>query len=257
MSKPSSLHNRMKQYELRSVSYVPRRTYVLVRIDGKRFSKYTKKLNKPFDDKFKNAMIVTAIELCKEFHPKMAYYQSDEITLIFTDFDNIETQQIYDGEIQKIVSITASCATAAFNQMRLLQAMEECSKESQYLHNLVVPKPGMFDSRVFCIPDREEVLNSLIWRQKDATRNSISMAAHTILGHSACMNLSGDEKQEAMFQKGVNWNDYADVFKRGVVIAKVEETKEGGAVRNVWKPVETPIFTQDREFLYNLIPKLG
>ena len=240
---------------MRSISYVPRRSYIIVRVDGRKFSNYTKKLNKPFDDDLKDAMVATAIELCKEFHPKMAYYQSDEITLVFTDFDTIDTQQIYDGEIQKIVSVTASCATAAFNRARLIQIIETAGL---FVDKYIIPKPAMFDSRVFCIPDYEEVINSLIWRQKDATRNSISMAAHALLGHSKCLNLSGEQKQELMFQEaGVNWNDYAPVYKRGTVIAKVEQPLENGAIRNVWKAVETPIFTQDREFLYKLIPKLG
>lgn len=264
MSKNTALGERMKDYEMRSQSYLPRRTYTIVRVDGKGFSKFTKKMNKPFDDNFKDAMIQTAIEMAKLFHPKMVYYQSDEISLVFTDFDTIETQQMYDGKIQKVVSLTASAATAFFNQSRLAKFVID--NRNDYVGDLKsIPSVGMFDSRVFCIPDYEEVLNYFVWRQKDATRNSISMAAHEALGHKACMNKSGEEKQELMFQeKGINWNDYADVYKRGVVVAKQEVsiqavydgTGNGVTTRNVWKPIETPIFTKDREFFSEFIPKI-
>jgi tRNA(His) 5'-end guanylyltransferase len=76
----------MKEYE-NCYFKVPNRSYVIVRLDGVRFSKYTKNL-KPFDDLLSNVMDATTIELCKQFNP-MAYTQSDEISLIFTNIDNI------------------------------------------------------------------------------------------------------------------------------------------------------------------------
>ena len=274
MGKQGALGDRMKDYEMRSQSYLPRRTYTIVRVDGKGFSKFTKNMKKPFDDTFKDAMVETAIAMAKMFHPKMVFYQSDEISLVFSDFDSIEAQQMYDGKVQKVVSLTSACATAAFNQARLEQFIDSTYTDIQenvtgngrtaVMSKLAALrdgfKYGLFDSRVFCIPDYEEVLNYFVWRQKDATRNSISMASHALLGHTLSMNKSGAEKQEAMFEQvGVNWNDYADVYKRGSVIAKQEVKVTNGdaeATRNRWQEIETPIFTKDREFFSDFIPKL-
>lgn len=278
MGNQGALGDRMKDYEMRSQSYLPRRTYTIVRVDGKGFSKFTKNMKKPFDDDFKDAMVSTAIAMAKMFHPKMMFYQSDEISLVFSDFDTIESQQMYDGKVQKVVSLTAASATAAFNQARLEQFIDSTYTDIQEnvtgsgrtavmskLAALRDFKYGLFDSRVFCIPDYEEVLNYFVWRQKDATRNSISMASHAALGHKACMNKSGEEKQELMFQeKGINWNDYDSVYKRGLVIAKqevsfqaiVDGTGNGVTTRNRWQSIKTPIFTKDREFFSEFIPKL-
>jgi|TARA_B110000259_G_scaffold187768_1_gene243238 tRNA(His) 5'-end guanylyltransferase len=266
MGKQGALGDRMKDYEMRSQSYLPRRTYTIVRVDGKGFSKFTKNMKKPFDDTFKDAMVETAIAMAKMFHPKMVFYQSDEISLVFSDFDSIEAQQMYDGKVQKVVSLTAACATAAFNEARLKQFFTEVGAVGDVSVDFLInnaPKQGLFDSRVLCIPDYEEVLNYFVWRQKDATRNSISMASHALLGHSKCMNKSGEEKQEMLFQEvGVNWDDYYDVYKRGVVIAKQEvvvpaqSNPEMATTRNKWQQIETPIFTKDREFFSDFIPKL-
>ena len=40
---------------------------------------------------------------------------------------------------------------------------------------------AQFDSRVFTIPDREEVVNYLLWRQLDATRNSFVVGTATMI----------------------------------------------------------------------------
>ena len=65
-----------------------------------------------------------------------------------------------------------------------------------------------------------------------------------------------DIMQEMIFQKGQNWNDYPIGCKRGRVIIKENYEREG-ATRSRWIAVDPPIFTQDREFLHKLIPKLG
>jgi tRNA(His) 5'-end guanylyltransferase len=121
---------------------------------------------------------------------------------------------------------------------------------------------AVFDSRVFVIPDIREVSNYFIWRQQDCTRNSVSMAASANFGHKLLEGKSSSDKQEMLFnEKGINWNDYAVKYKRGTVIKKTEFTVEGPngeeAKRSKWLPdYNTPIFTQEKEYLYNLIPTI-
>jgi tRNA(His) 5'-end guanylyltransferase len=155
-----SLGDRMKEfYENRTRYMLPRRTFTILRIDGKAFHSYTRGLKRPFDDKLMNDMDETAKFLCKEIQgTKLAYVQSDEISLVLTDFDDLKTDAWYDGNLSKMVSVSASLATAKFNELR-------------------PGKLAFFDSRVFTIPYQAEVENYLIWRQNDASRNSVSAVA--------------------------------------------------------------------------------
>lgn len=247
-----------------------RRMITIIRLDGKGFSKYTKKLNKPFDDGFSDDMDATAAFLCEKIQgAKFAYTQSDEISIIITDFDNNDSAAWFDNNIQKMVSIASSMATAKFNQLRMVRLLADNDKEASTftlasgltLNDVNNFNPAMFDARVFQVPTVDEMINAMIFRQQDATRNSISMAAYEICGHKATEKKSGSEKQEMMWQKGVNWNDYKTKYKRGTVIKKVQFEKTGPkgekAIRNRWEAdPEIPIFTEDKDYLIKLMPSI-
>ena len=260
----NSLANRMQEYESCYGFKVPARTYVIVRLDGKNFSKYTTMFEKPFDDGLSNVMDAATIELCKYLNPKFAYTQSDEISLVFTDIENIDSELIFDGKIQKLCSISASKLTAAFNK-KMLQYIANFRYSPEELGKKILTGEfeeieAVFDSRVFIIPDFREVSNYFIWRQQDCTRNSVSMAASANYPHKHLEGKSNAQKQDLLMEKGINWNDYKTKFKRGTVIKRhsfaIEGPNDTTAIRTKWIPVETPIFTQEKEFLYNLIPTI-
>lgn len=261
-----TLEERMKEYEACYSLKIPPRTYTIIRLDGKGFSKYTKMFNKPFDDNLSNVMDVATIELCKYLNPKFAYTQSDEISLVFTDIENIDSELVFDGKVQKLCSISASKVTAAFNKTMLkILASFKYTPEELLLKITTGDFPeidAVFDSRVFIIPDFREVSNYFIWRQQDCTRNSVSMSASANFSHKMLEGKSSEEKQEMLFQeKGINWNDYLPKYKRGTVIKKQTVWVDGQngepVERSKWLPdYNTPIFTQEKEYLYNLIPTI-
>jgi tRNA(His) guanylyltransferase len=242
-------------YENRTKQLLMRRTITILRLDGKGFSKFTKGLNKPFDDGFSQDMDLTAKFLCEEIQgAKFGYTQSDEITIVLSDFDNQETSAWFDYNVQKMVSISASIATAKFNQLRARRMANNANIGVDDLNSM---KLAMFDSRVFQVPTIDEMVNTLIFRQQDCTRNSISMAADAYLKGSM-EGVKGDVKQERLFtEAGVNWNDYKTKYKRGSVIKKVEigvATPNGITTRKRWVvDEETPIFTQDKDYLIKFI----
>ena len=237
-NKKDSLGDRMKEfYENRTRNFLPRRTYTIIRVDGKSFHSYTRGLVRPFDEKLVNDMDETACYMCKNIQgAKFAFVQSDEISILLTDFEGLTTDAWFDGNIQKMASISASLATAKFNELR-------------------PNKIALFDSRVFIIPSDIEVENYFIWRQQDTTRNSISSVAQSMFSHRELENKNTGQMQEMCFQKGVNWNDFSAKLKRGRLIVKQNYEKDG-ATRSKWVSVEPPIFTQEREMLKVLIPKL-
>lgn len=284
-----SIGDRLKKnYENRTKMFLPLRTYTILRIDGKTFHTYTKGLVRPFDTGLIEDMDSTAIYLCQNIMgAKLAYVQSDEISILVTDFDDIATQAWFDNNVQKMVSVSASMATSKFNQLRLSRKVKEnfgnfsnnpMDGEYEFFEMVEKTKQAEFDSRAFQIPQKTEVENYFIWRMQDATRNSIASVAQSLYSHKELNGKSSDEQQELIFQKGQNWNDYPVGQKRGRIIEKIQfvngvdvrtipfqeikgplmsgnkEVGPADVVRNKWTVVEPPVFTQEKEFLYNRIP---
>ncbi|MDY8021941.1 hypothetical protein UYY96_04995 [Paenibacillus polymyxa] len=97
---------------------------------------------------------------------------------------------------------------------------------------------------------QDEVTNYFLWRQQDATKNSISMVAQAHFRHTEIEGLNGSQLQDKLFvEKGLNWNDLPVWQKRGICITKQQYNK-GEAVRSKWDvDHETPVFSQNREYI--------
>ena len=251
------LGKRMKeQYEYRTRYYLPRRTYTIVRIDGKAFHTFTKGMKRPFDENFIRMMDATAIHLCNNIQGcKLAYVQSDEISLLLTDNDKVTTQAYFDGNVQKIASITASLATQAFNACHWGTVLINNSTSQERNTNCLALSANCmagvcFDSRVFTIPDKEEVINYFIWRQKDCEKNSIQMVARSLYSHKQLHGKNGSQLQDMIHEKGQNWNNYPTGQKRGRCVIK-ECYEKDMVQRSMWVVKEPPIFTQNRNFIHN------
>ena len=277
------LGDRMKDfYEDRTRYKLARRTNTIIRIDGKAFHTYTKGLERPFDLGLMEDMNKTTEYLCQNIQgAKFGYVQSDEISILITDYDDISTHAWFDGNLQKMASIAASLATAKFNQLRMARFARNEGTESAWRDELFISdsqitdfKLAMFDARVFQIPYQEEVFNYFIWRQQDATRNSISSVAQTYFSTTELKGKKTNDMQDMlMVQKEINWNDFSPREKRGALIRKVERQfvrkdidpiddgktyaidKGNIYTRNVWEAdPETPIFSKDKDYLKGLMP---
>ena len=247
--KYDELGNRMKSnYESRTRSYLPRRSYVIIRIDGKAFHSYVKALVKPFDSGLVEDMNTTALQLCKSIQgAKLAYVQSDEISILVTDFDTLTTDAWFNYAVDKMCSVSASFATSCFNKLRLLRFLkkESFNYHGELLEQVQKLKEANFDSRAFTIPSKTEVQNYFIWRQQDAVRNSISAVAQSLYSHKELENKNTSMMQEMIFQKGQNWNNFEGGLKRGRLVTK---TAVG------WEVIGAPHFSKDQEYLKNIIP---
>lgn len=232
------LGDRMKKYEFVTRNYLTCRTPVIVRIDGRAFHTFTRGLEKPYDIDFMRLMQNTTLELCKEISGcKLGYTQSDEISLLLTDWDNNETQAWFQNNLSKIISITASLTTLKFNEI-----LEDKMQYTGFYNKFNTKKwKATFDSRAFNIP-KEEVCNYFIWRQQDATRNAIQSAGQTYFSHSQLQNKNCNEIKEMLWSKeNINFDKYSTDFKRGSCVIK----KDGE-----WNiDLDIPIFTQDRDYI--------
>lgn len=241
----------MKIYEDAYRTHLPIRMPVIIRVDGKAFHTYTKGCKKPVDQGLVKCMDQTAIELCKQLQGcQVAYVQSDEISLLLTNYQTLDTQCWFENNIQKMVSVSAGIASATFtfNSWRIWKGG--------------VAAPAYFDSRVFILP-KEEVVNYFLWRQQDATRNSVQMLARSLYSHKECTDKNNSELQEMCFQKGSNWNDVPTSQKRGRCLIK--KTIPGSAInrktgetvnfeRSEWTvDNEIPVFSQDRSYIEKFV----
>lgn len=223
-----NMGDRLKMYEGMETSdkFIPMLP-VYARIDGKCFSKFTKGMNRPYDEKMSWMMQETTKYLVDKTGALTGYTQSDEISLLWYS-DDIKSDIFFCGKKQKMVSTLAAMATAKFLQLALEHFPERCEK------NLPT-----FDARVFQLPNKMEAMNCFLWRVQDAVKNSISMAASTYYSHKELMNKNGADKMEMLFVKGVNWNDYPRFFKEGSFF-KRENYLKGDVIRS--RIVETNSF---------------
>ena len=271
--KNDNLGDRMKEYENISRFYLTKKMPCIIRLqlDMRAGHSFTKGFQRPFDDIFIESIQETAKYLCENIeNVKFSYQQSDEISLLLTDYDNVNTQAWFNKNLQKMCSIAASMATLAFNRAfdSRVDAIDndifngDDDYDFNYLSALhkAQEKGAMFDTRCFSIP-KEEVCNYFIWRQQDCTRNSIQMVGQANFSHKELQNKSCDKIQDMlMTQKNINWNDFDTVKKRGscctktgkhtVVDMKTGEQKE----RLVWEiDKNIPIFTQDRNYIERFV----
>lgn len=194
-------------------------------------------------------MQTACLEICKEAQGAvMGYTQSDEISLVLTDFTESTTEAWFDGNIRKITSISSSIVSNAFNKIWISK------KIGMSTQGVVLPifirtlKFAEFDCRVWSTSDPWEVFNTFLWRQLDATRNSIQMVAQSMFSHKELQHKSCDVLQEMMFQKGTNWNDFPTECKRGTFVYKSED---GWIVDK-----NGPILTQDRKWFFDKLPMI-
>lgn len=272
--KKDTLGDRMKQYEYVNRTYLMRRSPVIIRLDGKKFKSFTRGFQKPFDEVLITTMQETMKYLCENIQGcVLGYTQSDEISLVLIDYKKLDSCAWFDNNVQKMCSVAASMATLAFNRffgtnMGLFSSRHteidfagkdccikfnepECEKRYD-AYAKAIDQGAMFDARAFNVP-KEEVCNCILWRQNNATRNSIEMVGQAYFSHNELQNKSCAQVQDMlMTKKGINWNDFPTYQKRGSCCIKV---KRDGDKRPKWVIDKAiPVFKgEGRKYVDNLV----
>lgn len=242
-----SLGDRMKGfYEERAKTKLIRRMPLIIRIDGRAFHTFTKGFVKPFDKRMIETMQEVTLELCKNIQGCVfGYTQSDEITLILVDYNDIDVSAWYDYEVQKICSVVASMATLYFNRIFRHKIYDFVSEHTKVIndpktygeelsnavndllktYNTAIEMGAMFDARCFNVPI-SDVCNMILWRQKDAERNSINSLGQAWFKHKQLEGKKTNQVQDMLFKEyGINWNDLSTVEKRGTAVIKDDKDK--------------------------------
>lgn len=209
--KKLSLEKRMKMYEELNKQFLLPNQYVLMRLDGKSFSSFTKKyFKKPFNDEFTWLMQSTMEYLVDNISGAIAgYTQSDEITILLTDKKTKGMEGWFNYRVDKMCSLAASMASAYFN-INFNEYYNKNNNECSY------PYP-IFDCRVWQVPNEEEVKNVFLWRQRDCIRNSILQLAQSFYTHKEMLNKNIDElKMMLLKEKDCNWEELNESIKYGM-----------------------------------------
>lgn len=242
---------------------------ILVMLDGKNFSKLVKNnFEKPFDDYFIRMMNETAKFLCENVQGcKLAYVQSDEISLLITDYDTPETDTLFGGRLCKIQSILAAMATSEFNRNFILYNIFDKFDKGydgvslNDVYNLIEKmKMAQFDCKTWVVPNQNDVYAWFLYRQLDCIKNSKQQTAQTYIPHKELLGKNADE-QIAMCNDRciVDWNMFEDKYKYGRFIAKEETTQtkvvKGETVtftRNKFKVFDSFLLSDNKEKFFEL-----
>ena len=260
------LGDRMKALQSLRDYKLDKKEYVLCHIDGRAFSKLIKhNFELPFDDKFIDFMNQTAIYLCKSIQCKLAYVQSDEISLLLTDFSKEETGNFFQYRLCKLQSVIASLATGEFNKLWLL---DQVTKRPDIPANNIVKdyKPVQFDCKAWNVYEYNDAFAWFKFRQNDCIRNSKQQAAQTyVKPKKKLVGLSSDQQIELLKNEyGIDWNEYSNGKKYGRLIRRCVYEAEGEnpitheqamSIRHKWVAEDAPIFTNKYFEDNQLIPK--
>lgn len=231
-----ALGERMKGYERACRTTLPLRLPVIVRVDGRSFHNYTRTLERPWDERLNECMDAVAVDLCEEMQgARLAYVQSDELSVLLHNYGTLETTAWFDNQVQKIASVAASIAAA-----RMTIESDKLFGKCRIAH---------FDARVFVLPEAE-VVNYFLWRQNDAARNSIQMLAQSLYSHKELHGKGQAELHEMCFAKGHNWGALSTRLKRGRCVER-RVFEVDGLVRHRWEvDNEIPIWkAEGREYV--------
>lgn len=279
-SRFDNLGDRMKSHEAvttstKLVAGIP----VVCRIDGRAFHTFCRGLEKPFCLEFVETMKEVCKYLVSETNAKLGYVQSDEISLCWENY----TKVLFEGKLFKMQSVLASMTTAKFITYIFKRYLEtqsnigtvctsstpETNEEKEYykwlilrnkIQNTMTGADGIiptFDCRVFQVASMEELANYFIWREQDATRNSLSMLAQANFSHKQLQGKGRQDMHDMLHEKGINWNDLdpslkrGTYFKRNLVLRKIRNISEahcadiqGGLVwRSVVEEQDFPIMS--------------
>ena len=242
-----SLGGRMKYYEKTNSPQLISRVPVILRLDGRTFHTFCRQFNKPYDETLINLVNEAARALCEEIQgAKLAFCQSDEVSILITDYDTLYQSPWFGYKGYKMTSISAAQISVRFYRRFIYHLIKQVATNLEEALEILADdsKETMFDSRVYNLPE-SEVCNYFIWRQQDWTRNSIQMLSRSLYSQKQLQNKNTTQLQDMCFEKGHNWNDLLTYLKRGRCIIKGEQ---GWVVDN-----DIPIFTQNREYIEKLL----
>lgn len=234
-----ALGDKHKKYEQLNKPFLMPNLPIMVRVDGRAFHTFTKGLNRPFDVRLTLCMHETAKTLLEKFNGYISYVQSDEISLII---NGNETGRMFGGSRDKLISLISATASVAFYKA-LIENLP------QKAHELPI-----FDCRAFQYPTLDLYAENLMWREADATRNSLTMLCHAHFSKDALHKVNRQKQHDMLHSIGINWDSYPNYFKRGSYFAKRDKLVVMSD--EIWDKIPEGKKPESKEFLRSITANL-
>lgn len=203
------LGDRLKELEgAEAKRRIEKGQYLLARLDGRAFHTFTKGLTRPYDDRLSSLMVDVTKALVHELNARVGYTQSDEISLVWHYDASSESDYPFGGRIQKLCSVLAACATGNFVQ-RLPAYIPEKSTQ--------IP---LFDCRVWGVEEGADAVNTFVWRERDAKKNAVSMAASAYISHKELQGVHSNDRIKMMADLGIDFEAMPRFFKYGTYVLR-------------------------------------
>jgi tRNA(His) 5'-end guanylyltransferase len=232
-----ALGDRLKLFEAtESMRKLPSWLPVYARIDGRAFSNFTRPMARPYDERLSSVMVETTKYLVEKTGAVLGYTQSDEISLawwaempqalaiqkprrrgkkaVAWEGERCTTELLFGGRVQKLTSILAAMATARFLQLGLTAFPEAVERQ--------LP---MFDCRIFSLPTAQDCADAFLWREQDARKNAVSMAARAHFSHRQIDGKNSAEMKAMLASKGIDFDAYPAFFRRGTYVRRIVENR--------------------------------
>lgn len=239
---------------------------IFVRCDGRSFKNFTKGFEKPFDKVFRTVMERTMLDILNEVQcASLGYTQSDEITIMFEKTSD-ETEIIFSGRVQKIVTVCASVASVSFNKYFIeeteakyredLKRLNENLASEEEFERLELNVAKMrakyfkahFDGRIFNIEKDIKYL-PFFWRYLDCHKNATQMVARSLFSTKELCHKHTNEMIDMIKSKNIDFYSYPGRYIDGVCAIKKEtvlyEGTERECIRNKWTIIDSKSYFED------------
>ena len=249
-----TLQERIREYESCQCIRLTRKLPVVIRIEGRNFSKLTRDLSKPYSKELISLFSGTLVRLMKQIDGAVfGYYFSDSITIISLNDQKNTTEPWLGNDQQRIASLTSALATYEFNDI-LWELDDPPDIQGQPL----------FLSSAFIVPNYMEAINCLIERQQECIKNAITAASYVELSKRFNRKevqrfLEGrhlDQRLALLREEcGINYDaHYPLAFRRGVACYRVPQIIDGQVERHKWAiDLDLLLFSESRDFLFQII----
>ncbi len=219
---------------------VPPNTHLVLRIDGRAFTKLTHRLGlkKPYDRRFADAMAETAVRIIRDagLGVTLVYTFSDELNALIPR-GNVP----FSGRVEKLTSVSASCASTYFFRALQRRGIDPSSETVS------------FDSRCVVLTD-DDLVDYFKWRQDEAWRNHLNSYAYWALRErglkpkEAAERLRGmkaHDVHELLYREfGINLGRTPTWQRRGILAYRVVVNESGIQRRRVTRDWAPPFFDE-------------
>lgn len=249
-----TLQQRQLKYEASYRQHIIERIPVVIKIDGRNFSRATKNTHKPFCKKTMALLNGTMLALAKKIDGVVFGYQyMDKIILILRNDRNSEEDPWFGNECQKMASVSSSIAT--YECLSQLWAMSEAPQLEGEI---------TFSSHVFGVPSINEAINYLLYRQFRCMQSAVNDAVQSVLWprygektNDILEDKNLDERRKILDEAGFDFDSMPSSFRHGsaaYLVPSLVNTMQGQVTRHKWLlDFEIPLFTDSKEWLRTIL----